>query len=549
LDKEGICRKAATAKHFYKVDVRPVRPSEKGVDRRNRDGIKLNARDVHFLATKICGPGCVLDEFAQSVAVLLRPSDRHKEIEWNQSVHSQPGFPEMTVARAQQIQMTTLVRSHANMVNRCYWYGVTCGGDGHEAHSLNGKMDMTYLEAKDPGWAAALRAGTATLILSADIRDREDLMDAISIADNLIGSANLVEHSLQLIARMARISRDVFSTTTNAVMARTRTLEQYRISRSHQGSIDDSEQIFNFVARISKHERLLAELESFRTFFLTDGSREVASSFLGACGSVQVDLNALRIALVKAQLTCPAQYMKNKICCMFSANDVLTLLPGRPLYPDALEADKLLVQARLLWQPYLAMLTETNRDAVLAKMDCLVVRCLFKRESKEVCLQSAMVSSHEHLVNVMAKTLPDVAPPSCPWKRPTTAEPKAATPKQAEPKAAAHAALTEFLADGSVSADTAVRDAGFAERSWVEVANDRPLADPQLPKASKWQIIEITPTHIRIQTRLGQEPYYTALQHSTAQHSTAQHSTAQYSTVLYSIALQYDAMRCVCCAL
>ncbi len=75
--------------------------------------------------------------------------------------------------------MTVLVGTHANKVNRCYWYSCACSCQNSN-HSSNGQMSMQWLNVKDPHWHDRVQQGSKTVILRAEIRKKPELMEEIN---------------------------------------------------------------------------------------------------------------------------------------------------------------------------------------------------------------------------------------------------------------------------------------------------------------------------------------------------------------------------------
>jgi hypothetical protein len=504
-DDEGICRQAAAAKAMFMIEIRNCRPSEKGVDKRNRDGIGLNGGDCHSLATKIINNGCVLSEFAQCIAVQIAPGDT-TEKEFNRRLcNDNPLLPSLTAETAELMTLTTIVRSHSNMVNRCYWFGVKCG---HPEHTLNGEMNMAFLDLKDPDWANALRAGTSTVILSHKIRERPEMMDAICIADNVINANNLIEHSVQLIARMTQISRKhLQDATVNAVVARARTLREFQRKRSASvaQSDEDADDFLNFAMRVVNCQSILQELESFRSRFMADGNRELAASFIGQTASLHLNMNHLRVAFLKAQLTCHGKYLKGKICSFLASGDIQNLMPGKTGFNDALRAEEMLSTARRIWATALDSLSEQTRTQVLVKLDCMVVRCLVKKETKHTSLEECMVAAHESLVTACTEAFPtEPVAIDCPWTVDATSTKDVKAPKKKKEKEDDASCMnpTQFDASGRALMDCVLRDAGFEVNKWVDVIDVTSLP-AGFTKGSKWQITKITSDAVELQTFLG----------------------------------------------
>ena len=134
----------------------------------NRDGMELNAHDVHNLATKIRRIGCDVNELDRCVSAQLTPGDAEERLHNQRMCAKTRLYPNLDDVAAQTMSMTTLVGSHNNYVSRCYYFGVTCNHPEHA--SGEGCMNLVYLEEVDPAWANAIRNGTMTTVLSHVVR-------------------------------------------------------------------------------------------------------------------------------------------------------------------------------------------------------------------------------------------------------------------------------------------------------------------------------------------------------------------------------------------
>ena len=143
-------------------------------------------------------------EFDRCVTAQLRPGD-DTELDFNERLCESPLLPDFTPEFRAQMTQTTLIGGHANFMNRCYHCGVACGHKDHSNES--GVMCMAFLREHDDRWARAIETGSETTILRWQVRDHPEAMSTIILADNAKHGANLVEHYLQMVRRLAHWCR------------------------------------------------------------------------------------------------------------------------------------------------------------------------------------------------------------------------------------------------------------------------------------------------------------------------------------------------------
>lgn len=325
------------------------------------------------------------------------PADSSGEIEYNRKLHaSTPLFPDLGAAALEEIKMTTIVGSHCNFVNRCYWFGVHC--NHHEHSSTSGFMSMSYLREVDGDWASAIEGGTMTLILSHAIRtEAPDAMLAIMQADNLKSHANLVEHTIQLIRRLVNLCMTEQSV--SATFSRQSVIKRFTYTLDTQDT-KQAEELYVFASRLG-FSQPFEELEEFRAVYMSDGKRDIESAFAGKVGSLPLGMPHLAIAIVKCQLTCPVLYLVCNTCKYVTATEVDSLKEGKSLHTAALAAEQNLVKARKHYKQCLEQLPQATRVSIVSKIDTQIVRLLFKKKCKVGSVQEVFYEAHKAIVDAL----------------------------------------------------------------------------------------------------------------------------------------------------
>ena len=379
---EGTCAHAAAARVKYFLEERVVLPSEKGVDKKNRDNSLMNAHDVHALAEFIWAVGCDPREFERCVAVACGDAWGEQVAHMEAVCNTTDLLPDFGPEDAGKMTMTTLIGGHANMVNRCYLSGIICGHPNHANEC--GCMNVQHLEASGRrSWAKAVREGTKTTILASRIRTEDPRgMQAIISADNLKHGANLVDHSINLIRRLGTICeaevRVAGTATKDEIMRRfMRTLDP---GRHHEAP-----------AWLAVWERcgggaVIEEMEAFRAHCETRGV-EVGAGFYTRWARLPVTTGPLRQALLKTQIMCPtwAVLQGSTQSDFLKPADLESVREGGKKQAEAAECDALLTRFRQDYAAELDKLVAAERGVLLAKLDCQAVRVLFTRCILRVC--------------------------------------------------------------------------------------------------------------------------------------------------------------------
>ena len=379
---EGTCAHAAAARVKYFLEERIVLPSEKGVDKKNRDNSLMNAHDVHALAEFIWAVGCDPREFERCVAVACGDAWHEQCAHMEAVCNSTDLLPHFGTEDAGKMTMTTLIGGHATMVNRCYLSGVICGHPNHANEC--GCMNLQHLEASGRRmWAKAVREGSKTTILASRIRTEDSSgMQAIIAADNMKHGANLVDHSINLIRRLGTIceaeTRLAGSSTKDEILKRfMRTIEP---SRYHEAQ-----------AWLAVWERcgggaVIEEMEAFRAHCETKGV-EIGAAFYARWAKLPMTMGPLRQALLKTQIMCPSWAVTpgSTQSDFIKAGDLESLREGGRKHAEAEACDAMLRRFR---QDYAAELNNqpaAQRNVLLAKLDCQAVRALFQKCILRVC--------------------------------------------------------------------------------------------------------------------------------------------------------------------
>jgi len=345
-------------------------------------------------------------------------------------------------------------------------------------------MSMSFLEEMDSSWAKAVREGTKTLILSATIRtEAPEMLRAIIVADNAKHGANLVEHSFQLLKRMSLVCRRSASIGLDG-------REMIDRDAAVRGFLNDSAlvlpsvatDLFSFVTRISNP--VLEDLLEFKLHVVKDATRDVDFSFLKRVCMLAVQIQFLRGAYIKSQLTCDKTFwVDERYCRWLSATDVDFCKKSEHADRVAL-AESFLGQVRSHYSKMLNAMDAAKRAAALMFADTLTLKWVLSKKSKFDSLEQIGVGLHALIVKA---TIGKVV--RCPWK--VEAAPSETDNPSKKPAKNATAALPQFNSTGQISMSSVLQDRGFAKDVWIEVVV-KPQGHTVLSKGQKWCITSLT---------------------------------------------------------
>lgn len=416
-----LCKAAAAYIHEFLVEERSVTPGEKGVDKLNRDEQKLSGFKVHKLASFVHSVGFDKNELKKHVAVQITPSSR-EEVKYNAKLCADdPLLPDMLPAHEDIMTMTTIIGGHMNYVNRCYRYGIICNHTDH-CCTETGCMNMGWLRQKDEEWANAIEQGSQTRVLSHRIRLQPDKIATIQNADNAKHGANLMEHSLQLIRRMVQYCLSEERTAGQVVEGSV--VRRFLRSVGTRFDGEDARVFFQVALRIGKDITLTEEMGDFQALCELDGSRELEVSYLSKLATLPLTFSHLRVAFIKAQLTCHDRFVVKNVCTMIKTSTIESCRPGKPAYDRALGAETCMREVREVLGKALSHIAPAKKTEMLTRVDSQVVRLIagLPLQKDLRVYQDIAHAAYKHLAE-----LPEAREhlPPCPWK-PSAGDPPAA---------------------------------------------------------------------------------------------------------------------------
>ena len=168
-------------------------PKAVGIHPSNRDGLGINALDVHSLINDVLEVGFV-PSLVHAVATEI---DGREQRQWNEDLVSSAGGA-LGVLEGDSLRAVSLCGGHTNFMLRCFLDGVQ-----HEEGpvTLNGKLSLEALQKTDPCFhQAAVQGVEWDLVPLQVLREWPQLADVIQRAGN--AQLNRGEHELQVLRRL-----------------------------------------------------------------------------------------------------------------------------------------------------------------------------------------------------------------------------------------------------------------------------------------------------------------------------------------------------------
>ena len=130
-----------------------IRPSQVGVDPSNRDGVGVNAADVHSLGADILAMGFSWKQVASAVCIEEAPGATDI-CDFNKMLSH--GCDSLPNSGLDHVRFGSVACSHTNMFLRCVAAGVE---SSHEELCEGGRLCLEKIARRDPEFGRAVREG------------------------------------------------------------------------------------------------------------------------------------------------------------------------------------------------------------------------------------------------------------------------------------------------------------------------------------------------------------------------------------------------------
>ena len=271
-----------------------------GVAPWNRDGLGVNAEDVHALGGDLYVLGWSWEASGSVVCVEEAPG-RDDIAAFDHSVVA--GNPKLPESDADKIRYGSIAGSHRNMFLRCL---LASAESGEEAMCEDGRLCLAKVERTDPTFANAARQGLTWKVLSHKIQvEYPEVLPIIMRARNAGNSAARAEHEVQVLVRLHAMAVQAQSTGKAPDWPAIRRC----VARGKPRCKDYLEELSLFVALYSGgvDGAFLKDLASFHAQFVDSAKSIVFGEFWKALAEWDVQAPLLKIALLKMQ------YMSSKV--------------------------------------------------------------------------------------------------------------------------------------------------------------------------------------------------------------------------------------------
>ena len=323
-------------------------------------------------------------------------------------------------------------------------------------------------EEHDAPWAAAITEGSETTVLRWQIRDNPEAMKTIILADNAKHGANLVEHHLQMVRRLAMWCRAEVRVQGEV---NKRLLVNKLLRTSPTTTAPEAEALLNLASRV-QGSPVLAEAEEFKNRFMKTSKVDCEAAFYGQAAALPLQLDYFRGAVIKCQLTCPPDKMVKNTAKFIARSDLDRICDTtKAPFAHALQAEHVMASFRETFRVPLALLSSEDRVDMITRLDCQLARIVLKRPCKYQTLAGVAAAEHQRLKELGCN------PGVCPWaaEEPGGASP-GAPPGGASPGAGGDTLLlVQYDSAGGVRVDNLLKDAGIKEGCYV--AATAPLQD------------------------------------------------------------------------
>ena len=374
-----------------------------GVDPSNRDGFGLSPENVHALGDDIAFMGWSWNEVKNPTCIEEAPGASAIKT-FNQELSD--GSPLLPDVAEGSVLYGSLSCSHTNMFLRCV---EASAPSQNPAFTVDGKLNLDLLDAKDREFAKAVRGGLTWTVLSHRVRSRfPEFLTLVQSARNVSQQVGRVEHEVQVMLRIHKLAsaqqRNGLEPSWDAIKA--------AVLRSKPPCAPDLPQLIAFVASCAGgvDAPFLTDLVAFHRKCVNPDQRVVSGMFFKAVADNLASAPFVASAIVKAQYTCPKEKVtRHKECAWIASGDVVALAKKR---------ERLAVVEAILRDVHVGVTEACAQEScsqvvtleALAKLDTKAARFLIKKQDR----QSAPASSIEEVVSTVLDGLvaksPEVKP-------------------------------------------------------------------------------------------------------------------------------------------
>ena len=351
-----------------------IRPQQVGVEPSNRDGVGVNAEDVHSLGADIFAMGWSWSQVASAVCVEEAPgastiADFNRRLSSSCDILPSDGFD--------QIRFDSVACSHTNMFLKCLSSGVKSNCEGELTES--GCLSLEKVGRTDPEFARAAREGLEWKVLSSKVPVHfPRLLSLLQRARNAPQQIARAEHEVQVMLRMhalAALEQERTGQIRWDVIRR-----QVAIGRPPCVNYLRELTVFIAVCGGGVDGAFLKDLAAFHGQFVDSSKCIIRGPFLQALAELDLEAPYLKIAFLKAQYGAPLGRINRALEPTFiTTSDPNKVVRDRK--PMCVEANTLLSKLRSIFKKAGIEKLDANVSTKLTtRLDIMVARYMLNKQ-------------------------------------------------------------------------------------------------------------------------------------------------------------------------
>ena len=364
-----------------------------GVSPVNRDGLGVNAEDVHALGGDLFAMGWSWEAMGSVVCVEEAPG-RDDIARFDDSVVA--GNPKLPESEPDVIRYGSIAGSHRNMFLRCL---LASAESGEEAMCEGGRLCLEKVARADINFANAARHGLTWKVLSYKVQvEYPGVLPILMRARNAPNSAARAEHEVQVLLRLHGMAVQAQKSGQSPDWSTIRRC----IARGRPRCIDYLEELSLFVALYSGGVDgvFLKDLASFHAQFVDSKKTIIFGEFWRALAEWDVQTPLLKIALLKMQYV-SSKVNKYKEPTLVTGSDLTKMLKREE---DLLDSEKHLCELRAtLKEAGLDGLPSNVRTKILGQMDCMVARFTCGRQDQSAVKLESLSQAKRQVLEAALK--------------------------------------------------------------------------------------------------------------------------------------------------
>ena len=358
-------------------------PSRLGAHPNNRGSYGVNVETVHSLGEDIVQLGWSWDQVRVDAALAVQedPSDGYIQA-FNAQLAA--GTPKLAPCPLHSIDAGTLTNGHTTLFLRALEAGVPCD---KEEISVNGRMSLAHVSAKQPEIGKVVQSGWRWAVLhhSTPKLYGTKLFELLSDRANV--SASRSESEVQVLLKIYRKANE-YQQRDEAIPWESIYRE---IIRTKPKCMDQLESFISFVKAFGSFVPCLAEFHKKyvpNERVVPGAFYQKVESFIVKHNKTNLKVPLFRVALLKAEYSCPEAYISGGRCSYISK--AVIDAAGRKHGDITRRAEAVLSMARQLVQQHSDKVSGDDKNRLFGKLDVDVVRVALHKTHDAVVLYDSV---------------------------------------------------------------------------------------------------------------------------------------------------------------